>query len=199
MSDLPADPGNALDATHWHSRAAAAAIGPAFDVERIVAAVTSQAQLAGHFTEPAQETQQDSTAATGITSDLLVETYQTHYASLLRLAARLLDDPDSCEDVVQEAFIRMYTARARIREPEKLAAYLRQIVVDLSLSARHHWETELEILTTVWPIVPSMLNEVSKAKRAETLRPSHKWLKTCRNLSVEVRIEALGALMESEQ
>jgi RNA polymerase sigma-70 factor (sigma-E family) len=69
-----------------------------------------------------------------VTADLLTETYQTHYASLLRLAALLLDDLGSCEDVVQEAFIRVHAARARVREPEKLLAYLRQTVVNLSRS-----------------------------------------------------------------
>lgn len=69
-----------------------------------------------------------------VTADLLTETYQTHYPSLLRLAALLLDDLGSCEDVVQEAFIRVHTARARVREPDKLLAYLRQTVVNLSRS-----------------------------------------------------------------
>nr|WP_312886787.1 SigE family RNA polymerase sigma factor [Actinocrinis puniceicyclus] len=69
-----------------------------------------------------------------VTADLLTETYQTHYTSLLRLAALLLDDLGSCEDVVQEAFIRVHAARGRVREPEKLLAYLRQTVVNLSRS-----------------------------------------------------------------
>ncbi|HEU5333995.1 MAG TPA: SigE family RNA polymerase sigma factor [Actinocrinis sp.] len=69
-----------------------------------------------------------------VTTDLLTETYQNHYTSLLRLAALLLDDIGSCEDVVQEAFIRVHAARSRVREPEKLLAYLRQTVVNLSRS-----------------------------------------------------------------
>jgi RNA polymerase sigma-70 factor (sigma-E family) len=70
-----------------------------------------------------------------VTTDLLTETYRTNYASLLRLAALLLDDFGSCEDVVQEAFIRVHAARSRVREPDKLLAYLRQTVVNLSRSA----------------------------------------------------------------
>ena len=69
-----------------------------------------------------------------VTTDQLTQTYQTHYTSLLRLAALLLDDLSSCEDVVQEAFIKVHAARARVREPEKLLAYLRQTVVNLSRS-----------------------------------------------------------------
>ncbi|WP_443033369.1 SigE family RNA polymerase sigma factor [Streptomyces sp. ACA25] len=72
--------------------------------------------------------------AEGTTVDFLTETYQAHYRSLLGLAALLLDDTASCEDVVQEAFIRVHSARSRVREPEKTLAYLRQTVVNLSRS-----------------------------------------------------------------
>jgi RNA polymerase sigma-70 factor (sigma-E family) len=74
-------------------------------------------------------------AEIGTSVDLLTETYRAHYTSLLRLAALLLDDLASCEDVVQEAFIRVHTARRRLRDPDKTLAYLRQTVVNLSRSA----------------------------------------------------------------
>jgi RNA polymerase sigma-70 factor (sigma-E family) len=78
----------------------------------------------------------DSTTAAHARTDAhsLTETYQAHYASLLRLAALLLDDTASCEDVVQEAFIRVHLARKRLRDPDKTLAYLRQTVVNLSRS-----------------------------------------------------------------
>jgi RNA polymerase sigma-70 factor (sigma-E family) len=69
-----------------------------------------------------------------VTVDLLTETYRDHYSSLLKLAALLLDDTASCEDVVQEAFIRVHSARSRVRDPDKTLAYLRQTVVNLSRS-----------------------------------------------------------------
>lgn len=71
----------------------------------------------------------------GASADHLTATYSAHYTSLLKLAALLLDDLASCEDVVQEAFIRVHLARARVRDPEKTLAYLRQTVVNLSRSA----------------------------------------------------------------
>nr|WP_111553897.1 SigE family RNA polymerase sigma factor [Kitasatospora sp. SolWspMP-SS2h] len=74
------------------------------------------------------------TDATGASVDQLTDTYRAHYRSLLRLAALLLDDLSSCEDVVQEAFIRVHAARRRVRDPEKTLAYLRQTVVNLSRS-----------------------------------------------------------------
>ena len=53
--------------------------------------------------------------------------YVGHVARLVRLAALLgADDP---EDVAQEAFCRLYAARARVREPE-LVPYLNRIVVN---------------------------------------------------------------------
>ncbi|HSA51570.1 MAG TPA: SigE family RNA polymerase sigma factor [Yinghuangia sp.] len=81
---------------------------------------------------PAEARAADSDA--GVTVDRLTETYREHYGTLLRLAALLLDDPHSCEDVVQEAFIRVHVARHRLRDPEKTLVYLRQTVVNLSRS-----------------------------------------------------------------
>ncbi|WP_436774333.1 SigE family RNA polymerase sigma factor [Yinghuangia sp. YIM S09857] len=76
----------------------------------------------------------DASDDAGVSVDLLTETYRAHYGTLLRLAALLLDDPHSCEDVVQEAFVRVHVARHRLREPDKTLAYLRQTVVNLSRS-----------------------------------------------------------------
>lgn len=86
-----------------------------------------------------------------VTADLLTKTYQAHYASLLRLAALLLDDLGSCEDVVQEAFIRVHAARGRVREPEKLLAYLRQTVVNLSRSTLRRRLIGLRLLPKPMP------------------------------------------------
>ena len=56
---------------------------------------------------PNQHEGTDDVMAVGTTVDHLTETYRAHYRSLLGLAALLLDDTASCEDVVQEAFIRV--------------------------------------------------------------------------------------------
>ena len=86
-----------------------------------------------------------------VTTDLLTETYQRHYSSLLRLAALLLDDLASCEDVVQEAFIRVHAARTRVREADKLLAYLRQTVVNLSRSTLRRRLLGLKLLPKPMP------------------------------------------------
>ncbi|MFE8944420.1 SigE family RNA polymerase sigma factor [Streptomyces sp. NPDC007856] len=95
------------------------------------------------------------TAAAGTTVDHLTETYRAHYRSLLGLAALLLDDTASCEDVVQEAFIRVHSARKRVRDPEKTLAYLRQTVVNLSRSTLRRRILGLKLLSKPMPDMAS--------------------------------------------
>ncbi|MEV7240525.1 SigE family RNA polymerase sigma factor [Streptomyces sp. NPDC093248] len=95
------------------------------------------------------------TVAAGTTVDHLTETYRAHYRSLLGLAALLLDDTASCEDVVQEAFIRVHSARKRVRDPEKTLAYLRQTVVNLSRSALRRRILGLKLLSKPMPDMAS--------------------------------------------
>ncbi|MGW2669623.1 SigE family RNA polymerase sigma factor [Streptomyces sp. NPDC001272] len=91
----------------------------------------------------------------GTTVDHLTETYQAHYRSLLGLAALLLDDTASCEDVVQEAFIRVHSARNRVRDRDKTLAYLRQTVVNLSRSALRRRILGLKLLSKPMPDMAS--------------------------------------------
>lgn len=61
--------------------------------------------------------------------------YRREVVSLVRLARLFTDDRTGAEDIVQEAFIRLYHVADRIRDTEKSAAYLRSIVLNL---ARDH-------------------------------------------------------------
>ncbi len=61
--------------------------------------------------------------------DLLVRLFTDHYTSLVRLASLLLDDIPSCEEVVQDAFVKMQTLRSR-PEVGKEAAFLRSVVLN---------------------------------------------------------------------
>src|SRR5690606_7422555 len=104
---------------------------------------------------PAQRDGTDEAVAAGTTVADLTETYRAHYRSLLGLAALLLDDTASCEDVVQEAFIRVHSARKRVRDPEKTLAYLRQTVVNLSRSALRRRILGLKLLSKPMPDMAS--------------------------------------------
>ncbi|MBZ2408501.1 SigE family RNA polymerase sigma factor [Streptomyces sp. L06] len=103
----------------------------------------------------AEATMSAPTTTAGTTVDHLTETYRAHYRSLLGLAALLLDDTASCEDVVQEAFIRVHSARKRVRDPEKTLAYLRQTVVNLSRSALRRRILGLKLLSKPMPDMAS--------------------------------------------
>lgn len=71
--------------------------------------------------------------------DDLAVLYAAHYGSLVRLAALLLDDTAACEDVVQDAYVRVHSSWRRIDDPDKALAYLRQTVVNLARSSlRRH-------------------------------------------------------------
>ena len=114
------------------------------------------APVARHRTAPPTgAASTDDAMAAGTTVDHLTETYRAHYRSLLGLAALLLDDTASCEDVVQEAFIRVHSARSRVREPEKTLAYLRQTVVNLSRSALRRRILGLKLLSKPMPDMAS--------------------------------------------
>jgi RNA polymerase sigma-70 factor (sigma-E family) len=109
-------------------------------------------------------------AAEGTSVDQLTETYQAHYRSLLGLAAMLLDDNASCEDVVQEAFIRVHAARRRVRDPEKTLAYLRQTVVNLSRSTLRRRIMGLRLLPKPMPDMASAEEGAYDALERDQLR-----------------------------
>jgi RNA polymerase sigma-70 factor (sigma-E family) len=61
--------------------------------------------------------------------------YKQEASSLVRLARIFTDDRTAAEDLVQEAFIRLFHSAHRIDDPGKAAPYLRSIVLNL---ARDH-------------------------------------------------------------
>jgi RNA polymerase sigma-70 factor (sigma-E family) len=76
----------------------------------------------------------------------LADLHRDHYAELVRLACLLLDDRGSGEEVVQDAFVRVHRAWARVDQP---LPYLRSAVLNLARSrmrrrlvARRHAEPE---------------------------------------------------------
>src|ERR1700728_1091973 len=64
--------------------------------------------------------------------------YTTHYRSLVRLAAVLVRDVATAEEVVQDSFVAMHGGWRRLRDSEKALSYLRQSVVNRSRSVLRH-------------------------------------------------------------
>ena len=81
----------------------------------------------------------------------LAALHRQHYRSLVRLAA-LLGDRSMAEEVVQDAFVRVYAAGDRVRDP---LAYLRRAVVNGARSTlRRKRVRESALLTIARDIEP---------------------------------------------
>ena len=68
----------------------------------------------------------------------VTELYSLHYRALVRLAALLVRDMQTAEEVVQDSFVAMHGGWQRLRDAEKALAYLRQAVVNRSRSVLRH-------------------------------------------------------------
>jgi RNA polymerase sigma-70 factor (sigma-E family) len=68
----------------------------------------------------------------------VTELYSLHYQMLVRLAALLVRDVPTAEDVVQDSFVAMHDGWQRLRDDESALAYLRQAVVNRSRSVLRH-------------------------------------------------------------
>src|SRR5687767_1503121 len=61
--------------------------------------------------------------------------YAAHRLGLLKLAVLLVDDQQTAEDVVQDAFVGLVRGGGRLREPTAALGYLRASVVNNARSA----------------------------------------------------------------
>jgi RNA polymerase sigma-70 factor (sigma-E family) len=64
--------------------------------------------------------------------------YSAHYRPLVRLAAFLVHDVATAEEVVQDSFVALHAGLYRLRDNEKALAYLRAAVVNRSRSVLRH-------------------------------------------------------------
>ena len=79
-----------------------------------------------------------SIAAEQFSDDAVCALYSANYQSLVRLAAILVRDAATAEEVVQDAFVAMHGAWRRLRDGDKALSYLRQSVVNRSRSVLRH-------------------------------------------------------------
>ena len=66
--------------------------------------------------------------------DTLTALHRNYYRSLVKLASILVDDVGTCEEIVQDAFVSVFRSSARVRDEERLPAYLRSAVLNGSRS-----------------------------------------------------------------
>jgi RNA polymerase sigma-70 factor (sigma-E family) len=84
-----------------------------------------------------------------------VQLYAAHYKALVRLAAMLVRDTPTAEEVVQDAFVAMHGGWHRLEDTEKALAYLRQAVVNKSRSVLRHRMVVETNLQSAPPDMPS--------------------------------------------
>jgi RNA polymerase sigma factor (sigma-70 family) len=77
----------------------------------------------------------DIAAAARDANAAVTELYAAHYRSLVGLAALLLPEQATAEQVVQDAFVAMHSGWRRLRDADKALGYLRRSVINGSRSA----------------------------------------------------------------
>lgn len=72
----------------------------------------------------------------------VTEIFHHHYRRLVGLAGLMVDDRESAEEVVQDAFEALYRSWAALRDPQAAVAYLNRSVVNGSRSRLRRRMTE---------------------------------------------------------
>lgn len=84
-----------------------------------------------------------------LAKELICTLFERDYDRLCRVAFLITGDPAQAEDVVQEAFLRTFTTRSRLRDLDRADAYLRRIVVNLCRSRLRRRSIERRVNATV--------------------------------------------------
>ncbi len=79
----------------------------------------------------------------------LAATYQEHYRPLVRLASLLVDDVGRCEEIVQDAFVKVWRRPPTLTAGDRLPAYLRSAVLNGARSHLRHRGVERRHLRAV--------------------------------------------------
>lgn len=70
--------------------------------------------------------------------EAFVRIFRRYYADLVRFSARFIPDKSSCEDIVQEAFIRVWTNRKDLNTDTSIKSYLIRLVQNLAINELRH-------------------------------------------------------------
>ena len=132
------NPGRGSGVRHNVMDATAARL-PGFALTVLPVATRRFAVRIGRDDRPADGDRELGGASAATTEETLTALYVAEYGRLLRLAALLVDDVDSCEEIVQEAYLKVHAAllgpKPRLRDEDRALAYLRQTVVNLARSS----------------------------------------------------------------
>ena len=73
-----------------------------------------------------------------------VKIFHRYYADLVRFTARFIPDKSTCEDIVQEAFIKLWTNRKRLETDTSISSYLISLVQNLALNELRHTKVKMQ-------------------------------------------------------
>ena len=99
--------------------------------------------------------------------DSVTVLFERHYAALVRLAAVLIDEVGACEEIVQDAFAKLLTARPG-PGPGKEAPYLRSTVLNGArsrLRRRRVRQRHLQMLPSPHPAAEHEAMHVLETRR----------------------------------
>lgn len=80
---------------------------------------------------------------------VVADLFDRHYASLCRLAYVIIGDEQRAEDLVSDAFVRVFTGWWRVSDPGRAHAYLRSTTVNLARSAVRRSSVERRVTQLV--------------------------------------------------
>ena len=115
----------------------------------------------------AYQTADDVAASAWSADEAVTKLFAAHYRPLVRLAALLLHDVGTAEEVVQDAYVAVHQRWGRLRDPEKAAAYLRQAVVNRARSVLRRRGVADRFLRRQ-PTLPTIPSAEAGALAAET-------------------------------
>ena len=70
--------------------------------------------------------------------DAVLDVYRSHHRDLVRFATFVAPENAIAEDLVHEAFLKLYASWRQIEDPSKVAAYLRTTVLNLARGRARH-------------------------------------------------------------
>lgn len=104
-------------------------------------------------------------------SDLVSDLFTAHHRRLDGLASLLVDDQETAEDVVQEAFAGLYRRFRLLRDPEAVVTYLNRAVVNGGRDQLRHRRTARAGLARLTPRSPELASaEVTAVEHDESDR-----------------------------
>lgn len=102
--------------------------------------------------------------------EAFVKIFRRYYADLVHFTARFFPDKSSCEDIVQEAFIKVWTNRKKLETDTTIRSYLISLVQNLALNELRHRKVKMsyqdmnhEIILSLSPDEHMFFSELSDA------------------------------------